>query len=107
MKWLGDFIELINRKKNEYRDVLVIFDGANKSNKIKNFIFENIDESLTNNILFSKTIIPPTGCIKYLHTTLKLFRFLKFFDFFNLTLLSKVISCLVCYFGFKLGVQEN
>jgi hypothetical protein len=106
MKWLGDFIELINRKKNEYRDVLVIFDGANKSNKIKNFIFENIDESLTNNILFSKTIIPPTGCIKYLHTTLKLFRFLKFFDFFNLTLHCRSSVVLCAILGLNLGFKK-
>lgn len=104
--WLDDFAKLLNLKKKEYADVLIIFDGATKSTLIRNRIFKKVTKELHCNILFSKTIIPPTGDIKYLYHTIKLFRLFKFVNFLNLTLHCRSSVVLSAIMGLNLGFKK-
>ena len=106
LDWLDDFAKLLNARKKDYANVLIIFDGATKSPLIRNRIFKSIANELHCNILFSKTIIPPTGDINYFYYTIKLFRLFKFVNFFNITLHCRSSVVLSAVMGLNLDFKK-
>lgn len=104
-QWTKDFIELINQKADSYSETFIIFDGASSSN-IKRYIKRHLNSKLYKNVFYSHTIKPPSGHVKYFTSTLYLFRLLKFFSYFNLTLHCRSSTVLSALLGYFLGANK-
>ncbi len=84
--WLKDFCNLLLKRMSDYKNTIIIIDGAKGSKKIRNIVDEMLPVSIRKNIRFSITLKSPSGSTEVFSTFLRIILKSRIYRFYNVLL---------------------